>query len=62
MDLLQVYDRPYQEEPAANTALAQTMDKLDWKGLLSKVDEGYRSWRTPSAVLYGNKVRCTAIL
>lgn len=53
----QVYDLPFQEEPAANQAIAQTMNALDWKQLLSKVDESYCSWRVPTAVLYGNQVR-----
>lgn len=33
------------------------MDKLDWKKLLTDVDEGYRTWRNDSVILYGNKVR-----
>lgn len=53
---LQAYDIPYQAEPEANLALYETMDKLDWKSLLARVDEGYRTWRNDSVVLYGNKV------
>lgn len=53
---MQAYDIPYQTEPEANTALFETMDKLDWKKLLADVDEGYRTWRKDSVVLYGNKV------
>jgi hypothetical protein len=37
--------------------LFKTMEQLDWKDLLRRVDEGYRPWRVPSAVLYGNKVQ-----
>lgn len=58
---VQAYDIPYQKEPEANSALYETMDKLDWKQLLSKVDEGYRAWRNDSVVLYGNKVMSTVI-
>lgn len=53
---VQAYDIPYQAEPEANMALYETMDKLDWKQLLARVDEGYRTWRKDSVVLYGNKV------
>jgi hypothetical protein len=59
--MIQVYDRCYQEEPAANQALFKTMEQLDWKDLLKRVDEGYRPWRVPSAVLYGNKVKKTEV-
>lgn len=54
-DDTQAYDLPYQEEPAANVALSKTMDSLDWKALLNKVDEAYCSWKVPTAILYGNK-------
>ena len=35
------------------------MSKLDWKALLDKVDRATDRWRAPTAVLYGNKVRCS---
>lgn len=52
-----MYDLPFQEEPAASEAVAETMNGVDWKQLLSKVDESFCSWRVPTAVLYGNQVR-----
>lgn len=60
-----VYAKPYRESPAASAAIASTMEQLDWPKLLKKVDEGYRAWRRPSIVLFGNndtmlKVRCAA--
>lgn len=49
-----VYARPYRESPAASAAVAATMDKMDWGKLLKEVDDGYRSWRKPSLLLYGS--------
>ena len=56
-DDAQAYDLPYQEEVAANVALAATMDKCDWKGLLNKVDYAYCGWKVPTSLLVGNAVR-----
>lgn len=28
---------------------------MDFKSLLSRVDEGYRTWRVPSLVMHGSK-------
>lgn len=48
-----VYGRPYKEEPAASAAISKTMDQVDFPKLLSRVDEGCRTWRKPSVVLFG---------
>ena len=47
------YDRPYVESPAANAALAATLEKCDYQALLKRVDEGYCSWKKPSVLLFG---------
>ena len=52
-----MYDRPYAEEAAASKAIHSTMEKVDWKALLKDVDQRFESWRKPTMVLYGNRVR-----
>jgi len=47
-----VYAKPY-SEPGAVAAVAATMDKVDFGKLLAKVNDGFRSWRRPSVVLFG---------
>ena len=42
-----------QESPAASAAVAATMDQLDWSNLLKAVDDGFRTWRKPSLLLFG---------
>lgn len=42
-----------QNDAAASAAVAATMDQLDWNGLLKAVDDGYRTWRKPSLLLFG---------
>lgn len=42
-----------QEDPAASAAIAATMAQLDWNGLLKAVDDGFRTWRKPSLLLFG---------
>eukprot|EP00195_Chlamydomonas_chlamydogama_P017034 CAMPEP_0202894956 /NCGR_PEP_ID=MMETSP1392-20130828/4247_1 /ASSEMBLY_ACC=CAM_ASM_000868 /TAXON_ID=225041 /ORGANISM="Chlamydomonas chlamydogama, Strain SAG 11-48b" /LENGTH=374 /DNA_ID=CAMNT_0049579815 /DNA_START=22 /DNA_END=1146 /DNA_ORIENTATION=- len=49
-----VYAKPYAESPAASQAIAATMDKVDFGNLLQRVDEGFVSWRKPSALLFGS--------
>ena len=44
---------PYDSDPAASAAIAATMDKLDWPGLLRRVDQDFESWRQPSLLLFG---------
>jgi hypothetical protein len=38
-EVADAYARPFQD-PNANMAVVETMNKLDWKGLLRKVREG----------------------
>eukprot|EP00879_Flechtneria_rotunda_P020475 GHRR01021543.1.p1 GENE.GHRR01021543.1~~GHRR01021543.1.p1 ORF type:complete len:255 (+),score=70.96 GHRR01021543.1:187-951(+) len=47
------YAKPYQKDPAASAAISATMDQLDFPALLKAVDEGYRTWRKPSLLLFG---------
>ncbi|PSC72647.1 hydrolase or acyltransferase of alpha beta superfamily [Micractinium conductrix] len=49
----QAFAAPYEEDAAASAAVHSTMEKLDWQGLLQRVDRGYESWRRPSLVLFG---------
>lgn len=60
--MLQIYDGPYKEDPASSTAVYKTMQALDWKALLKKVDRAYCDWHVPSAILYGNSVRSLLLL
>eukprot|EP00775_Hariotina_reticulata_P012653 gene12653-12780_t len=46
------YGEPYQD-PAASAAIAATMDQLDFSKVLKEVDDGYRTWRKPSLLLFG---------
>lgn len=48
----QVYAKPY-ADPAASQAVAASMEQLDFSGLLSAVDDGFRTWRKPSLLLFG---------
>lgn len=52
-----MYDKPYVEDTAASKAIHSTMEHVDWKALLQTVDERFESWRKPTMVLYGNRVR-----
>ncbi|KAF8067235.1 choline monooxygenase [Scenedesmus sp. PABB004] len=47
------YGKPYRDDPAASAAVAATMEALDFPALLRQVDEGYRTWRKPSVLLFG---------
>lgn len=47
------FGRPYQEDPAASAAISHIMEKVEFTKLLNKVDDGYRTWRTPSLLLFG---------
>lgn len=42
-----------QDDPAASAAVSATMAQLDFGALLKAVDDGFRSWRQPSLVLFG---------
>ncbi|PNW85621.1 hypothetical protein CHLRE_03g195200v5 [Chlamydomonas reinhardtii] len=48
-----VYARPT-SDPAATSAIAKTMDQVDFPKLLRKVDDGFRSWRKPTVCLFGS--------
>uniref|UniRef100_A0A061QYM8 Haloalkane dehalogenase n=1 Tax=Tetraselmis sp. GSL018 TaxID=582737 RepID=A0A061QYM8_9CHLO len=52
-----VYMQPYVDDAGANEALAAALDKCDLKALLEKVDEGFRSWRKDTLVLFGGSDR-----
>lgn len=49
-----VFGRPYTDSPAASLAISKTMDKLDFNQLLNKVDQGFKSWRQPTAICFGS--------
>lgn len=42
-----------QEDAAASAAVAATMEQVDFSKLLQQVDNGYRTWRKPSLLLFG---------
>ncbi|MEW5309692.1 MAG: hypothetical protein WDW38_001558 [Sanguina aurantia] len=48
-----VYDRCYREEPAASAAITAIMEKVDYPKLIAEVDEGFRTWRQPTVMLFG---------
>lgn len=49
-----IYDRAYREEPAASAAITAIMEKVDFPKLLAEVDEGFRTWRQPTVMLFGS--------
>ncbi|PNH00389.1 hypothetical protein TSOC_013784, partial [Tetrabaena socialis] len=46
------YGKP-NSDPVATTAVARTMEQVDFPKLLKAVDEGYCNWRKPSVCLFG---------
>ncbi|WIA12811.1 hypothetical protein OEZ85_006441 [Tetradesmus obliquus] len=47
------FGKPYRDDPAASAAVSASMEQLDFSALLKQVDDGYRSWRKPSLLLFG---------
>ncbi|KAG1679649.1 hypothetical protein FOA52_006166 [Chlamydomonas sp. UWO 241] len=50
----QVYAKPYLESPVASEIISKTMDKLDFKKLAEAVDDGFYTWRVPTALCFGS--------
>lgn len=48
-----VYAAPYLSSPAKSAVIEEIMSGLDFQALLTEVDEGFRTWRQPSLVLFG---------
>eukprot|EP01026_Neomeris_dumetosa_P062325 TRINITY_DN5894_c0_g1_i2.p2 TRINITY_DN5894_c0_g1~~TRINITY_DN5894_c0_g1_i2.p2 ORF type:complete len:269 (-),score=45.45 TRINITY_DN5894_c0_g1_i2:258-1064(-) len=49
----QAYDKPYQDEPVASAIIFEIMKNLDFKELLTRVSEGFLTWRKDSLLLFG---------
>lgn len=52
------YQKPYADSPAASAAIAAIMDNLDFKALCQSIDDGFRTWRQESILLFGANDRC----
>ena len=46
------YQRPY-SAPEASAAIAAIMDRVDFKSLCQSVDDGFRTWKKDSVLLFG---------
>ncbi|GAX76419.1 hypothetical protein CEUSTIGMA_g3864.t1 [Chlamydomonas eustigma] len=49
-----VYNRPYEESPVASQIISKTMEKVDFPALLKRVDDGFMSWKKPTALCFGS--------